>query len=351
MRILLSGGGTAGSVSPLISIKEELQSRNLQAEFLFIGTLKGQPEKDMLSDIKYQGMISAKWRRYFSWQNLLAPFLFLIAICQSVFIIAKFKPDIVLSAGSFVSVPLIWTAKLMGVPSLIHQQDVRPGLANKLMSPWADKITVTFKKSLLDFPNKSVWTGNPVRQALLNVDKNKALETLKLNKNLPVLLIMGGGTGALDLNKIIVQSLPELTQFCQVIHLTGKDKKIDFKNKFNNYQSYEFLKEKMGDAYAVADIVISRAGLSSLTELSVLQKITIMIPMPQSHQEDNAQILADNQAGLILNQNNLTPQILINEIKNLLQDKNRQLKYKKNISQLIKPQAEKLIVNEILKLI
>jgi len=366
MKVLLTGGGTAGSVVPLLAVVKKLnlsptligekqkQETGLQLgsriEFLFLGTRKGIPEKRLVGDIPYKSIFSGKLRRYFSWQNFIDPFLFFLGFWQSIFIILKFKPNIILSAGSFVSVPVIWAGWLLGVPSLIHQQDIRPGLANKLMAPFASRITVTFKKSLKDFSQrKTVWTGNPVREEILLGDKNKASEIFNLENNLPTILVMGGGTGALKLNTIIVQLIPELTRFCQIIHLTGQGKKIIEENRFSRYHPYEFLEQELKDAYAVADLVISRAGLSSLTELSALGKPSIVIPIPDSHQEENAEFFKEKKAAIVIEQKNINAHNLLNQVRILLNDSDKLNSLSNNIKKIMKPNASQKIANIVLK--
>ncbi|PKL72537.1 undecaprenyldiphospho-muramoylpentapeptide beta-N-acetylglucosaminyltransferase [Candidatus Kuenenbacteria bacterium HGW-Kuenenbacteria-1] len=354
MKILLCGGGTMGSVSPLLAIAEEIKKQNNEVQFLWLGTKNG-PEKKVIENYKipFKEIFFGKLRRYFSWQNFIDIFKIKIAFFQSFFIILKFKPNIILSAGSFVAVPVIWAGWLLHIPCLIHQLDIRPTLANKLTSSFVKKITTTFEKSLKDFPKKkTIWTGNPIRQELqiINYDLEikKAREFFSLKENLPTILIIGGGTGALDLNKIIIQTLPKLTEFCQIIHLTGG--KIDKNLSIQNYHAYDFLIKKIKDAYLVADLVISRAGIGTLTELSYFKKPSILIPMPQTHQEENAQFFKNNQATIVLDQNELIkdPNLIIKEIRKLLPNKKELQSLSENIGKLNKQNAEKKIV-EIIK--
>ncbi|MGC9048999.1 MAG: undecaprenyldiphospho-muramoylpentapeptide beta-N-acetylglucosaminyltransferase [Patescibacteria group bacterium] len=356
MRILLTGGGTAGSVVPLLAIVEELRRRNLEVEFLFIGSKKGIPEKELVLtyNLPYQRIHCGKLRRYFDWRNFFDPILLFLGLIESFFIIKKFKPDIILSAGSFVSVPVVWAGWFLGIPSLIHQQDVVPGLANLMMAFFASKITVTFEKSLADFSKrKTILTGNPVRMEILKGDKKRAIKRFNLEENLPTLLVIGGGTGAQKINELVWQTIPKLTKFCQVIHLTGRDKLSIINNQLsiiNRYHFYEFLTEEMADAYAIADLVISRAGMGALTELAVLAKPSILIPIADSHQKMNAKYFADRQAAVVLDQKYLTPDLFLQTIKKLIFDKNRLTQLSRNIQNLNNPQADKKMVDEILKI-
>lgn len=347
-KIILTGGGTGGSVTPLLAIAEDIK----EAEFLFIGTKDGM-EKEMveIEKINFRAIPYGKLRRYFSWNNFIDPFFILAGFFKALILIVDFKPKLVITAGSFVGVPVVWAAWLLRVPVLVHQQDVRPGLANKLMSPFAKKITVTFEKSLLDYGNKAIWTGNPTRRSLRS-------DSLKLRvdnssdafSSLPTVLILGGGTGALPINEIIFKSLDELVGFCRVIHQMGKKK--GFVSVKNNYISYEFLHAKqLAGAYSAADIIISRCGMGTLTELSYLGKPAILIPIPDSHQEDNAKAFNEKGAAIVLNQKELTPERLVLEIKKLLADKKSQEVLGSNIRTMMKMDANESIVKIIREMV
>ncbi len=343
VKILLTGGGTGGSVAPLLAVAEELRITN----FLWLGTKHG-PEREMVEkeDIKFKAIANGKFRRYFRWRNFIDLFFILLGFLQSFFIILKWRPDLVMSAGSFTSVPAVWAAWLLRVPILIHQQDARPGLANKLMAPFAKVITVAFEKSLADYGKKAVWTGNPVRRSLTTRNKEQgARNSFNLKNDLPVVLVIGGGTGAMAINELINKALPELTRFCQIIHIAGRNKKQETRNKKPNYKNYDFLNsEQMAEAYVAADVVVSRCGMGVLTELSYLGKPAILIPMPDSHQEENAAIFAKKKAAIVLNQEELTPEKLADNIKKLLNDEMLSGKLSGNIKEVIKRGANEEIV-------
>lgn len=361
MRIILTGGGTMGPVVPLLALVQELREdfkiKKQDLNLLWLGTKNG-PEKNLIKDyqIPFKHIFHGKFRRYLSFKNLIDPFFIFLGLIQSFFILKKFKPDIILSVGGFVSVPVVWAGWLLKIPTLIHQQDIQPGLANKLMTPFIERITVTFQKSLEDFPkNKTVWTGNPVRKDILQGNKIRAIKFFNLEKDIPTLLIIGGGRGALELNKIVVEALPQLVKFCQVIHLTGKGKILPILN-FDSliarrYRSCEFLKKEIKDAFAIADLIITRAGLSTLTELCFLEKPIIIIPIPNSHQEENARIFEKLRGAVVLSQKNLTPQNLVLEIKGLLTDKRELEKLRRNIKKVMKSNAADNIIQEIYKII
>ncbi|MDD2647100.1 MAG: undecaprenyldiphospho-muramoylpentapeptide beta-N-acetylglucosaminyltransferase [Patescibacteria group bacterium] len=352
MRIILAGGGSSGPVSPLLAIVEKLQQDEPNAhDFLFIGTKNGHPEKIMAehAGLKYQGIFCGKLRRYFSWKNFIDLFYLKIGFFQSIGIIKKFKPDVIFSAGGFVAVPMTIAGYVCGVPSLIHQQDVLPGLANKIMIPFAKRITVNFKSSLAGFPaKKSYLTGNPVRQFVLSGNAEKARVKFNLNKDLPVLLVYGGGLGAEKINELIWDNLDDLTLVCQIVHLTGKNKineNIGQDNK--NYHRFEFLTDGWPKALAVADLIISRAGLGALTELSILGKPTILIPMPDSHQEINAKIYADQGAVVLMSQKNISYNNFFKTIKNLLTDQEERTRLGERMKKMADPRAAEKIIDHL----
>jgi UDP-N-acetylglucosamine--N-acetylmuramyl-(pentapeptide) pyrophosphoryl-undecaprenol N-acetylglucosamine transferase len=375
VKILLTGGGTGGSVSPLLAIAEELKKAPFVkggeggVNFLWLGTKNG-PGKEMVlkEGIPFKAIAAGKMRRYFSLKNFTDLFLIIIGFVQSFFIILRFKPDLVISAGSFSSVPVVWSAWILRVPILVHQQDVRPGLANKLMAPFASVITVTFEKSLADYGRKAVWTGNPARNMkhiAHNINVSGELEknlknSLPLRRGglggiLPTVLIVGGGTGAMAINKLVWKSLGELTKFCNIIHITGKNKirRQTTDDRRQDYFFYEFLDSKqMAEVYAAADIVVSRAGLGVLTELSYLGKPSILIPMPDSHQEENAEIFKRKKAAIVLNQKELTAETFYVSIKKLLADEKLRAELSKNIREVIKRGANEemvKLINNLLK--
>ena len=354
-KILLTGGGTGGSVTPLLAVVEEFNHpsplyKGGKYEFLWLGTKDG-PERVMVerAGIKFKTIAGGKWRRYFSLKNLADIFKIKLGFWQALWLMLKWRPNLVMSAGSFISVPVIWAAWLLGVPILIHQQDVRPGLANKLMAPFAKTVTVAFEKSLADYGQKAFWTGNPIRQSMkLAIRDSRFATHFNIQKNLPVVLVVGGGTGAEAINKLVLEGLNDLTQFCQVIHVFGKEKGIRI--GIINYFAFEFLDaERMAEALKLADLVVTRAGLGFLTELSYLGKPSIIIPLPDSHQGENAQMFKD--AGLVFAQKDLTPEKFTGAIKNLVADKELQKELGEKMGGVMKAGANEAMVKIILELL
>ncbi len=355
--IMFSGGGTGGPVTPLLAIAAELIKDDSSLNLIFIGTKTG-PVKDLVADfkgkeIKFLSISSGKWRRYFSIHNFLDIFKIIAAFWQSLKILKKEKPDLVISAGGFVSVPLIWAAACRRIPILIHQQDIRAGLANRLMAPFARVITVTFDKSLIDYGPRAILTGNPLRDINFYATRGVATRNrYSLALDVPLILIIGGGTGSLAINNLIFDCLPDLLSNFQVIHLVGQGKKSATIINSARYQAYEFLsQDEVLGLMAAADLVISRCGFGVLTELSALAKPVILIPIPNSHQEDNAAIFKNKAASIVLSQNGLTSTKLLAEITSVLGDSKLRGALSRNINKLMKPDAAKNIAAIIWEMI
>ncbi|HBH46431.1 MAG: hypothetical protein A2445_03355 [Candidatus Jacksonbacteria bacterium RIFOXYC2_FULL_44_29] len=355
MRIILTGGGTLGSVTPLLAIAQKLENRQTTVEFLFVGSKKGlERELVLKSGLKFKSIPTGKLRRYFSWQNLVDLGKLALGFIKSIAILWTFKPQLIIAAGSYVQVPLIWAAGIFypRVKIMIHQQDVKKGLANALCARFADKITVSLSKSQADFPgDKVTLTGNPIREEILHGDIKWAFLNWSLVTNLPVVLILGGGTGALTLNEKVVSALPQLCNVCQIIHITGAGKQLAVKAPTANYLATEFLTDDLKHAYSAADLIITRAGFATLSELAALSKPIVIIPLPGTHQEDNARFFAGAEAAVVLNQASLTADQLASTIRELLTDNDRRFHLAVNINKLMPKDATARFVKEIIKLI
>ncbi|MFA5029274.1 MAG: UDP-N-acetylglucosamine--N-acetylmuramyl-(pentapeptide) pyrophosphoryl-undecaprenol N-acetylglucosamine transferase [Patescibacteria group bacterium] len=349
MKILLVGGGTMGSVSPLIAVYQKIKQQQPETEFLFVGTKTG-PERAAVESYKipFQAISSGKLRRYFSWQNFSDPFRILAGLIRSFFLILRFRPNAIMIAGSFVGVPVAYNAWLLRVPVLIHQQDIVAGLANKLMGNTAQKITVSFDISFKDFfPKKTVLTGNPVRAEFYDCQPAKSRKFFGLKEDLPVVLIFGGGTGSQKINETVKKSLPELLQFCQVIHVTGRGKTISV--KADDYHQFEFLTNEFTDAQCAADIIVNRAGMSTLSELVILAKPTILIPLP-GHQEDNASYFQKNNAVITLSEANLNNEIFTSTIKELVFNSGRKNNLSRNMAKMMKTKGAEEVARLLLEI-
>lgn len=354
MKILLVGGGSGGPVTPVLAVALEIKKLKPKTEFLFVGTRSG-PEKEMVREvgINFKSIPAARLRRFISIKNLFAPFIFLYSFLRAVFVVKKFKPDVIFSAGSFVQVPICWAGKFFKVKIVIHQQDARIGLANKLVKPIADQITTAFEQTSKDFysgsgldPRKlkpvADWVGNPFRADLLHSSVG-IKSYFKLHDNLPLLLVLGGATGAKQINDMLKKILPDLIESHQVIHQTGRGKN-NLKFKHPNYHSYELISfAQYAEILRLAHLVIARAGMSTITELSALGKPAIIIPMPKTHQEYNAKILDETHAAVILNGTDATAENLEKVINSLKFNPKRTEALSENIKRLMpKDAAEKL---------
>ncbi len=313
--IIFTGGGTGGSVTPLLALAEELEGHGF--DFAWIGTRSG-VELRMVAEqgIEYYPIAAGKFRRYLSWRNFVDPLYIAAGFFQSLSLLSSLKPRLVVTAGGFVSVPVVWAAWALRIKVIVHQQDIRPGLANRLMAPCASAITVTFPKSLKDYGTKARLTGNPVRRAF----KNALAGNSHPPQRRPRILILGGGTGSEALNALTLASVPALAPICDIVHVTGVEKKESLSGQ-SHYQAYPFVNvATMAHEMSQADLVITRAGLGTLSELSFLGKPTVIIPMPGTHQEDNASFFERRHAALVLNQNELTPAVFSATITRLLKD-------------------------------
>jgi UDP-N-acetylglucosamine--N-acetylmuramyl-(pentapeptide) pyrophosphoryl-undecaprenol N-acetylglucosamine transferase len=356
MRILLSGGGTMGSVTPLLAIKEKLSQEPDQA-FLWIGTSSG-PEKAIIeqNQIAFKSIPAGKLRRYFDWRNFVDPFLIVLGFLKSIWLIWRFKPDVILTAGSFVSVPLVWAGALLRKKILVHQQDLRIGLANKIMQRFATLVTVAFEELNHAFPQKSVVvTGNPVRSILFQGNKERAWQKFNLEPNLATVLVVGGGIGSEIINQTFVESARELTKFCQIIHVTGgkdQSKWIHHPEVTTNsrYHAYEFLTDALADAFAISDLMVSRAGLGFLSEIAALQKPAIIIPIPNNQQIENAEFFHKQQAIVYVRQEDLEKDYIVKLIQDLFEHPERLHQLSQNIAQVMPANASDEYVKLIKKL-
>jgi len=344
--IVLSGGGTGGSVTPLLAIAESLPK---DIKIIWIGTHNG-IERTMTSGyhFEYIPIAAGKLRRYFSFQNILDSVNIIVGFLQSVSILYTHKPKLVITAGGFVSVPLAWAAKLLGIPVIIHQQDIRPGLANKLMVPCASIITTAFEKSLKDYGDKALWIGNPIRSAFAKATESKSEEN-----NRPCILVLGGGTGSESINRLVKESIDQIVSFAEVVHITGKhNAKSQLKKEIVGYQSYDLLdNDHIAQAMAKADIVVTRAGLGTLSELSFLGKACVIIPIPDSHQEENANYFKEHDAAIVLDQRILTPETFASVLNDLSSNESKRKELASNIRNAMKQGANEAMVEIIEKYI
>lgn len=324
-RILLTGGGTAGHVTPNIALLPRL--RELGYDISYMGSYDG-IEKKLITEfqIPYYGISSGKLRRYFDPKNFSDPFKVLKGYGEAVRIIRKLKPDVVFSKGGFVSVPVVLAAKRCKVPCIIHESDMTPGLANKLAIPAASKVCCNFPETLQYLPkDKAVLSGSPIRQELLHGDALAARKFTGLTDDKPVILVMGGSLGAAAVNEAVRKILPTLLKDFHVIHLCGKGKLDASLSGLSGYVQYEYINEELKDLFALADIVISRAGANSICELLALHKPNLLIPLSaaasRGDQILNARSFEKQGFSLVLEEEAISNEVLLQTIHKLYDER------------------------------
>lgn len=278
-RIILTGGGTAGHVTPNIALIPFLKEKGF--EVAYIGS-ELYIESTLIPEmgIPYVGIPTGMFRRYLTLKNITDPFKVLKGISKAKKFIREYRPNIVFSKGGFVGLPVAFAAKMCHVPVIIHESDMTPGLANKLSIPAAKKVCCNFPETLKALPKrKAVLTGSPIRKELLEGSRSKGLSMCSFSDNKPVIMVVGGSLGAASINKAIRESLPVLLNDFNVVHLCGKDKYDESLDNLAGYKQFEYVTEGLNDIYAMADIVISRAGANSICEILALKKPNILIPL------------------------------------------------------------------------
>lgn len=336
-RIILTGGGTAGHVTPNIALLPRL--KELGYDIQYIGSYTG-IEKELIEPfgIPYHGISSGKLRRYFSVQNFTDPFRVLKGFREAHKLIRQLKPDVIFSKGGFVSVPVVLAGKRCKVPVIIHESDMTPGLANKIAIPSAAKVCCNFPetlKSLLE--GKAVLTGSPIRQELLSGNKIAAMDMCHFTSDKPVILVIGGSLGAVAVNNAVREALPELLKDFQIIHLCGKGKMDESLKDVEGYCQFEYIKNELRNLFALADIVISRAGANAICELLALHKPNLLIPLSanasRGDQILNARSFERQGFSLVLEEEQLTKETLLNAVKTLYENRTTFINSMKNSGQ------------------
>ncbi|MDO5389792.1 MAG: undecaprenyldiphospho-muramoylpentapeptide beta-N-acetylglucosaminyltransferase [Eubacteriales bacterium] len=324
--IVLTGGGTAGHVTPNIALIPRL--KELGYEISYIGSLDG-IEKKLIEEmnIPYYGISSGKLRRYFDLKNFSDPFKVLKGYAQSRKLLKKLKPDVVFSKGGFVTVPVVVAAKGCKIPAIIHESDMTPGLANKLAIPSATKVCCNFPETIKHLPEeKAVLTGTPIRQELLSGDRLEALKFCGFTANKPVIMIIGGSLGAAAVNDSMRKILPELLKDFQVVHLCGKGKLDESLQNTEGYIQFEYIKKELADLFALADIVVSRAGANAICEILALQKPNLLIPLSakasRGDQILNARSFEKQGYSMVLEEEEITDEKLLETIHTLYEKRN-----------------------------
>ncbi len=319
----MTGGGTAGHVTPNIALMPALKARGF--EIYYIGSLDG-IEKKLIEEIgiKYYGVSTGKFRRYFSLKNLTDPFRVFKGIGEARKILKALSPDVVFSKGGFVGVPVVKAARKLGIPCIIHESDYSVGLANKLCFSSAEKICVDFPETLKSLPkDKGVLTGAPVRKELSEGNAGNGRIVCGFEEGKPVLLIIGGSLGAAAVNEAVRNALPELLKKYNVIHICGKGKTDDSFNGMDGYRQFDYVGRGLADLFAAADIVVSRAGANSIFELLALKKPNILIPLPGGRGDQllNARSFEGQGYSMVIRQEELTTDLLVSKTDELFENK------------------------------
>ena len=318
--IVLTGGGTAGHVTPNLALVPGL--REMGFHIVYIGG-KGGMEQRLAEDagLPYYGISTGKLRRYMSLKNLTDPFRVIKGVGEAVSLMRKLKPAVVFSKGGFVIVPVVAAARLCGIKSILHESDMTPGLANKLTIPFAHKVCSTFPETIAHLPaKKAVLTGAPIRGELFTGSKSNGRRFAGVTDDKPLLLVMGGSSGAAAINRALRAALPVLTKTYCVVHLCGRGH-VDAACTMPGYTQLEFVSKEMPDLLAAADIVISRAGANSLCELLALHKPMLLIPLPLSQSRGdqimNAESFRKQGFASVLNEEDMTADALVREADTL----------------------------------
>lgn len=320
-RIVLTGGGTAGHVTPNIALLPKL--RELGYDIQYIGSYEG-IEKKLIEElgVTYHGISSGKLRRYFDLKNFSDPFRVVKGFFQAKKLLKQLQPNIIFSKGGFVSVPVVQAAKQLHIPVIIHESDMTPGLANKLAIPAATKVCCNFPETVPYLPaGKAVVTGSPIREELRSGNKLSALNFCGFTADKPVLMVIGGSLGSVTVNNAIRTILPRLLERFQVIHLCGKGNLDESLNGTRGYVQFEYIKQELADLFALADVVVSRAGANAICELLELRKPNLLIPLSaaasRGDQILNAKSFQKQGFSEVLQEEEITPELLLQSIQKL----------------------------------
>ena len=320
--IVFTGGGTGGHIVPNIALIQKLQTKHNDIEILYIGSSRG-PEAKMIPEIgvKFRGIQTGKLRRYFSLANFIDFFRLPIGFIQSFFILRKFKPAVVFSKGGYVGVPVVYAARFLRIPVVLHESDVLPGLANCLAAKKANIICMSYpeSKDLLPRNIRKIVTGNPIREFITKGNRDRGFALCGFKDDLPVILVMGGSQGAQHINEAIIKILPKLE--AQVIHITGKGKKLN--NDNDKYKSFEYVNEELPNLYAISRVIVSRSGANSLAEIAALGLPAVLIPIAKAASRGEQTINAEAHKKLhtetiIIKDEDLTAENLLEGIQKLL---------------------------------
>ena len=336
-KIVLTGGGTAGHVTPNIALLPALQAAGY--EIAYVGSYEG-IEKKLIADfnIPYTGISTGKFRRYLDPKNFSDPFRVMKGFVEARNYLKNYQPDVVFSKGGFVSVPVVRAAASLHIPCIIHESDMTPGLANKLCIPVAEKVCCNFPETMKNIPaDKAVLTGSPIRAELAQGSRLAGLNMCGFTANKPVIMVIGGSLGASGVNKLVREALPQLLEDFQVVHICGKDKVDNLLLNTKGYVQFEYVKEDLKDLFAMADVVISRAGANAICELLALHKPNLLIPLSanasRGDQILNARSFERQGFSMVLEEEELTNETLLSAVHDLYDNREKYIDAMKHSSQ------------------
>lgn len=324
-KIVLTGGGTAGHVTPNLALLPSLKAEGY--EITYMGSYDG-IEKKLIEDfeIPYVGIATGKFRRYLDPKNFTDPFRVIKGYGEAKKFLKEYKPDVVFSKGGFVSVPVVRAAAHLHIPCVIHESDMTPGLANKLCIPVAKKICCNFPETMQYLPEgKAVLTGSPIRAELAQGSREAGLAMCHFTTDKPVIMVIGGSLGAANVNKAVREALPSLLTDFQIVHLCGKGKMDNLLLNTPGYRQFEYVKAELKDLFAMTDVVISRAGANAICEILALQKPNLLIPLPASSSRGdqllNAASFEKQGFSIVVNEDDLTTEVLVEKVKALYENR------------------------------
>ncbi len=368
-RIVLTGGGSGGHVFPLIAVAEELRRQCDNVEYLYIGTSSqmGEIAQQAMANVNIptKNIQAGKMRRYFSFEYILDFFRMPIGIIQSLWHLLVFMPDAVFSKGGYAAVPVVIAARIYRIRVLTHDSDAVPGWSNRIGGKLSYYVAVSYVESKRYFlAEKTLLTGNPIRTAMTQGDRERGYQRWGFSESKPIIFVFGGSQGARIINDAVLRILPELSKVAQILHVTGKDHhenalhlaaEYGFKSGRHRYVAAPFLdREEMADAYAISDVIMSRAGANSITEIAANQKVAILVPLANSannHQHMNAYEVARMGGAMVLEETNLGSNLLLEKIMELLHSKELREKLQENIKSFYHPEAAQKIAAGIIKMI
>lgn len=336
-KIVLTGGGTAGHVTPNIALFPALKEAGYDIHYM--GSFEG-IESRLIPDfnIPYYGISTGKFRRYFDLKNFSDPFRIIKGYAEARKLLKEIRPDVIFSKGGFVSVPVVRAAASLHIPCILHESDMTPGLANRLCIPLADKICCNFPETLQNLPvNKAVLTGTPIRSELTKGNRIAALESCGFTANKPVIMIVGGSQGSASINQVVREALPKLLEDFQVLHICGKDKVDNLMLSVPGYKQFEYVKTELKDFFALADVVISRAGANAICELLALKKPNILIPLSIGTRGDqilNAASFEEQGFSTVIREEALDCFCLVDKVREVYQNRQQYIDTMDNSGQI-----------------